>query len=108
MGLTTDPHDPRLTHGSDDTPVPQAETYLILSKEERASGFVRPVRRSYLHETCGTATRMGVALAETYAKDFRFYGSTYCVTCKKHRPVGEDGEFRWLEANGSLGPKVGT
>jgi hypothetical protein len=47
--LTDDPNDPALTHGVDDAPVPQAEAYLVLSDEERAKGFVRPVRRSYVH-----------------------------------------------------------
>lgn len=51
--LTTDPNDPRLTHGADDQPAPQAEVYLVLSEDERAKGFVRPVRRSYKH--VGTA-----------------------------------------------------
>ena len=27
----------------------QQKTYLVLSEEERAKGFVRPVRRSYIH-----------------------------------------------------------
>ena len=49
MPLTTDPQDPRLTHGVDDKPVPQAEVYLVLSKEERAKGFIRPYRSTYRH-----------------------------------------------------------
>jgi len=49
MPLTEDPSDPRLTHGVDDKPVPQAEVYLVLSEEERAKGFVRPLRMSYTH-----------------------------------------------------------
>lgn len=49
MPLTTDPTDPRLGHGSDDKPREQNEVYLVLSDEERAKGFVRPVRRSYKH-----------------------------------------------------------
>jgi len=49
MPLTTDPNDPRLGHGSDKEPVPQNEAYLVLSEEERAKGFVRPVRRTYKH-----------------------------------------------------------
>lgn len=72
--LTDDPNDPRLTHGADDEPVPQAETYLILSDEERAKGFVRPVRRTYVHEACGAATTMALKLAETYARQPDFYG----------------------------------
>lgn len=49
MDFTTDPNDPRLSHGPDAERVGQNEVYLILSEEERAKGFVRPVRRSYRH-----------------------------------------------------------
>jgi hypothetical protein len=50
MPLTTDPNDPRLKHESvDENPVSQQEVYLVLSEEERARGFVRPVRYSYRH-----------------------------------------------------------
>lgn len=47
--LTTDRDDPRLGHGVDTERIPQHEAYLVLSDEERAKGFVRPVRRSYMH-----------------------------------------------------------
>lgn len=49
MALTTDPNDPRLGHGTDKERAGQNEAYLVLSEEERAKGFVRPVRRSYRH-----------------------------------------------------------
>lgn len=150
-GLTTDPKHEDLGHGADDKPVPQNKCYLVLSEEERAKGFVRPVRDSYVHvgiagpqfaleeltpeqkemwkndrdpfvkferypaghksratgrfwsqrdldrvgNGCGALTRMGRALAETYAREPGFYGSTYCVGCSMHRPVGKDGEFVW-------------
>ena len=103
MSTTSDRNDPRLTHGADDEPVEMAEVYLVLSEHERAGGFVRPVRRSYVHTVCGGATRMGEAIAETYARQPRFYGSTYCVHCRMHRPVGPDGEFVWDD-----GTKVGS
>lgn len=103
MGVTSDRNDPRLTHGVDTEPVPQAEVYLVLSDEERAKGFIRPVRTSYRHDTCGAITHMGLALAETYARQPDFYGATYCCACCQHRPVGADGEFTWLD-----GTKVGT
>lgn len=102
--MTTDRNDPRLTHGIDETPVSQAEVYLVLSEEERAKGFVRPVRHSYKHLTCGGLTTMGMQIAETYARKPDFYGATYCASCRKHRPVGEDGEFVWT----TDGSKVGT
>lgn len=103
MSTTSDRNDPRLTHGPDSEPVPQAEVYLVLSESERAAGFVRPVRTSYLHTTCGAVTSMGLSIAETYARDFRFYGSTYCCVCRMHKPVGPEGEFVWED-----GSKVGT
>lgn len=103
MSLTTDPTDPRLGHGVDEQPIPQHEVYLVLSEEERAKDFVRPFRNVYIHETCGTETRMGRSLAETYARDPNFYGATYCCHCRMHKPVGPNGEFHWLD-----GSKVGS
>lgn len=103
MGTTSDRNDPRLTRGADDEPVEMAEVYLVLSDAERAKGFVRPVRRSYVHDTCGGATTMGQAIAETYARQPAFYGATFCVHCGMHRPVGAEGEFTWDD-----GSKVGT
>jgi hypothetical protein len=150
-GLTTDPNHEDLGHGGDTKPVPQNKCYLILSDEERAKGFVRPVRRGYLHvgtpgptytlrdltdeekerhapygymkyeeypqpnpdgtsaigrfwtqaqldkigKGCGTLTTMAQAIAETYARNPHFYGSTYCCGCSMHLPVGQHGEFVW-------------
>lgn len=71
--------------------------YVVLSKEERDKGFIRPVRRSYVHEACGQVTTMGQALAETYARDPYFYSGTFCSTCHNHFPVGPEGEFYWLD-----------
>jgi len=103
--LTSDPNDPRLTRGSDDTPVTQADAYLVLSESDRAKGFVRPVRRSYVHMPCGSVTSMSQAIAETYARNPKFYGSTYCAHCKMHRPVGVSGEFIWDDGSRA---KVGS
>lgn len=142
MSLTIDPNDPDLGRGADSSPVPQNKKYLVLSEEERAKGFVRPVRQSYVHvglkpkyplrdltedeqerfkqfgyakfeaypesespvngrywtqadlnnRGCGAKTTMAVPLAETYARNPKFYGSTYCCGCSMHRPVAE---FVW-------------
>ena len=101
--ITSDRNDPRLTRGVDNVPIDQAEVYLVLSDEERDREFVRPVRRSYVHNVCGTSTTMTMAIAETYARDPKFYGSTYCMHCRKHLPVGPDGEFEWPDST-----KVGS
>lgn len=66
--------------------------YVVLSPEERAKGFVKPVRRSYTHNKCGVLTTMGVALAETYARDPNFYSGTFCCGCRAHFPLKE---FSW-------------
>lgn len=108
MGVTTNRNDPRLGHGVDEEPIPQHDVYLVLSEEERAKGFVRPYRDRYKHLTCGAVTTMGRAISETYATQPAFYGATFCVRCSMHKPVGENGEFVWIEADGSEGPKVGT
>jgi hypothetical protein len=71
------------------------KAYVVLSAEERAKGFVEPVRRSYRHQKCGVVTTMGQALAETYAREPEFYSGTFCAGCGTHFPVGEDGEFVW-------------
>lgn len=66
--------------------------YAVLSAEERAKGFVRPVRKSYQHKSCGGVTTMGGALAETYARNPKFYSGTFCTVCHEHFPVEE---FTW-------------
>lgn len=157
MSLTTDPAHPDLTRGVDFEVTPQAKVYLVLSDEEKAKGFVRPVRRTYVHVGrkvcsnryrhlteeekeqykdqgyvafvpnddedssligtyitqhelntfknhrvggCGVATTMALGIAETYARDPKFYGATYCVGCCKHLPVGE---FLWDNTNETVG-----
>lgn len=104
---TDDPTDPRLTHGPDSGPVPQAPAYLVLSKAERKRGFVRPVRRTYVHSrdvddirACGATTTMSLDIAETYARDPKFYGYTYCTSCRQHHPVAA---FTWAGTNELVG-----
>lgn len=120
----------------------QHTQYWVLSPEERAKGFIRPVRTAYRHvgdkpkgklrdltdaekerfggygyvkfepfpesespktgrfwtqeqlddKACNTVTSMGRDIAETYARDPKFYGSTFCMACAGHHPVEE---FVW-------------
>lgn len=127
--------------------------YVVLSQEERAKGFIRPVRSSYTHigktppqnlqdltadeakryescgyvkyeaypesesprvgrywtqaeldaatkGGCGVTTTMGTAIAETYARDPKFYQHTYCAGCRSHFPVSE---FRWVGSQELVG-----
>lgn len=81
----------------------QHKDYYVLCPDEMAKGFVRPVRKSYIHDRCKGKTTMGQRIAETYAANPKFYSGTFCCTCNSHYPVGEDGEFKWED-----GSRVGT
>jgi hypothetical protein len=82
----------------------QQQGYVVLAEEERAKGFIRPVRYKYIHEKCGVETRINSqTIAETYARNPFFYGGTFCCGCMAHFPVGPKGEFVWSD-----GTKVGT
>ena len=95
----------------------QQKGYVVLSEEERAKGFVRPVRLSYVHTGvnplmngnvilsydkpgCGTLTTMSRSIAETYARDPSFYNGTFCCGCGKHYPLDQ---FRWDGTNEVVG-----
>lgn len=49
---------------------------------------------------CGVETTMGSALAETYARDPSYYGSTFCAGCGRHLPVSE---FVWTGTEERVG-----
>jgi hypothetical protein len=85
--VTSNPQDPGVN-----TPAGEGQqnlAYLVLSADELAKGFVRPVRTSYTHDVCGTVTSMAQSIAETYARNPTFYGSTWCMSCCRHVPVRE-------------------
>ncbi len=103
MGAVTDRNDDGLRKI---LPNGQQENYLVLSDEERAKGFVRPVRTSYRHIACGGVTSMGHAIAETYARNPKFYGGTFCCNCGEHFPLKTpDGlaAFVWIKDGTPVG-----
>lgn len=75
--------------------------YIVLTPEERAKGFIRPIRRSYRHLKCGNTTTMALSIAETFARDPGFYSGGYCAFCRTHFP---NAEFVWPDD----GTMVGT
>ena len=88
-----------LTDGSEVTPDHkdlkengQQKGYVVLCPEERAKGYVRPLRYSYVHKECGSVTTMAHSIAETYARDPKFYNGTYCGLCASHFPLDQ---FVW-------------
>src|SRR5437763_905587 len=95
MSLTTDPQEAR--NSGIDPQTGQQNKYVVLSDEERAKGFVRPFRDCYRHLKCGSDTYMGRTLSETFARDPKFYGGTFCVGCKTHFPLrtADGWQFVW-------------
>lgn len=91
MSTTNDRNDPDLRIIEESG---MQKAYLVLSEEERAQGFVRPLRSTYIHNKCGVATTMGQAICETYARNPKFYTGSYCTCCKAHFPVAE---FTWYD-----------
>lgn len=80
------------SHKNIDPATGMQRAYVVLSEAERAKGFVRPLRKTYVHKTCGTTTTMSMALAETYAREPSFYSGTFCVHCHAHFPLEQ---FVW-------------
>jgi len=78
----------------------QQKDYIVLTADERAKGFVRPVRDTYTHKKCNSDTTMGRAIAETYAREPKFYSGTFCCSCQQHFPLDE---FVWKGTEEILG-----
>lgn len=97
MGTTTDANDDGLR---DIDPATGMQKRYLVKPDEQRSHFVRPVRGSYRHNTCGSTTSMARAIAETYAADPTFYQATMCVACGSHYPVSE---FTWLDDGTMVG-----
>lgn len=66
---------------------PCDSSYRVVSQPDHAA-----IERSHRIGGCGSVTTMGRALSETYARDPKFYGATFCCTCNRHLPVAE---FVW-------------
>ena len=101
--MTTNSNDPRLRKIQEDG---QQEIYLVLSEEERAKGYVHPVRYAYEHLACGSVTTTDEDIAETYARDPKFYVRTMCTSCGSHfnlRLRGGAPAFVWEEDGAPVG-----
>jgi hypothetical protein len=78
----------------------QQKGYVVLAPDERAKGFVRPVRLVYTHVRCGTDTAMSRDIAETFARDPSFYRTTFCMHERAQFPLAE---FVWKGTDITVG-----
>jgi hypothetical protein len=98
MSLTNDPNDPGLKKTRPDG---QQEAYLVLSEEERARGFVRPVRLSYRH----VGRRPRYATRPLTEEEIATWGDTFVVFEPYPESEGKPGRY-WT--NAELSPRCGT
>jgi len=89
MSYTTDKNDPKLKEGQQNE-TGQHDIYLILSEEERAKGFVRPLRFSYIHVGRSLKAFKGIykMLDENERKKYPKYVAIMTVL------TNEDGSFK--------------
>lgn len=82
--ITTDPTHPGLRELQSNR---QQIAYLVLPAEEIELGLIRPLRQSYQHVVCSSVTRIGLTIAQTFARQPSFYTQTFCVACREHFPL---------------------
>ena len=71
--------------------------YVKFEKYPKSSGKIgRYWTQKQLDSGCGSETIMGQALSETYARNPKFYGATFCCGCGAHFPVSE---FNWSDGD---------
>ena len=75
MSITTNPNDECLIVGQKEEG--QNECYLVLSDEERAKGFVRPYRDTYVHKTWEQLLQW-VELFLRLMQEIKIHGATFC------------------------------
>lgn len=71
-----------------------------LTSDQLAKGFIRPIKRWYMHNVCGTITSMSNEQAEKFARVPQAFRDTYCVQCQENRPVDE---FIWVDDGSQVG-----
>jgi hypothetical protein len=102
--VTSDGESPHPEFSGESSPAPQPidpstgqyRAHWVLPAAERAKGLVRPVRTCYRHKTCGVWTTMSRDLAETSARDPKFYVRTFCIACKRYLPSSQ---FEWEDGS---------
>jgi hypothetical protein len=73
---------------------------FIPNENSNSAVIGRFIKMSDLIPGCGAKTTMSLKIAETYARNPKFYGSTYCCGCQRHLPVEE---FIWEDTNIRVG-----
>lgn len=91
-----EPADSGFGYGTRDPQTGMYERHPVLLE----GNFQRPVRHLYIHARCTGATRCGALIANTFARNPKFYTHTYCRVCRGYYEVGE---FCW-----SNGEPVGS
>lgn len=92
----------------------RAGTTARLTAYEKARAYARPHWHSYQHAACGEVTHLRyddevVGLAQNPRRPARARKGLWCASCKAMFPVGNNGEFYWVNTAGTVTQvKVGT
>lgn len=77
-----------------------AEGIAILKKTTTVFDAI-PVRVVRLIAAFNTAFSHCSSISQSAHRSPSFYGATYCCRCRLHRPVGPEGEFTWVDDQGT-------
>lgn len=68
----------------------------VLTEQEQAAGFVRPLRTSVVHRFCGRPSAMGDGQAEDLARNPRDsqWSTAWCGICGRRLPLEQ---FTWAD-----------
>jgi len=84
------------SHKQIDPTTGQQKGYVVLTAEERAKGFVKPVRGIVYPQGLRLPDEYGTALAETYARNPWFLQRHVCCACGAHFDLNQ---FHWKTAS---------
>lgn len=69
---------------------------VVLTEQELAAGFVRPLRLRVLHIFCGRPSAVMAGQAEDLAKDPASWSTCWCGVCGRRLPIEQ---FTWVDGS---------
>jgi hypothetical protein len=87
----------------DEEPFVKFEAYPPGHRGSATGRFWKQAEIDKIGKGCNVKTSMPRSIAETYAANPGYYGSTFCCGCGTYLPVGERGEFVWAGTTERVG-----
>jgi hypothetical protein len=71
-----------------------------LTPEEKAAGFIRPMRTRVKHKFCGTTSILRTVDALDMARDPTSWSTCWCMVCGRRLPADQ---FEWFPGGEAVG-----